>query len=1008
MPQLSEKQFEDTIEATLRAFGPDALPGFAGAVRDPRAWYGEGMQPGGYRSRKPEQYDRTLCLDAEMAVAFAQATQPREWEKLRKQHGTEVRAKFLQRLASEVAKRSTLDVLRRGIKDSGCKFRLAYFRPSTGLNADLERLYAGNLFSVVRQLRYSEKSANELDLVLFLNGLPLFTAELKNPFNGQTVRHAIHQYRADRNPKGEPLLQLGRCLAHFAVDPELVYVTTHLQGDQTRFLPFNRGNGTGAGNFPAATGYATAYLWERIWSRDSVLELVQHFVQEVEKEDDRGRKTGERELIFPRYHQLDAVRRLVADARTRGPGQRYLIQHSAGSGKSNSIAWLAHQLSILHDADDRRVFDSVVVITDRRVLDRQLQRNVKDFEQTAGVVENIDRRSIQLKEALEAGKNIIVTTLQKFPVIASDIAALPGKRFAVIVDEAHSSQSGESTKSLRTVLRAGTLEEAEREESGEEDDLEDRIMEEIRARGPQKNVSTFAFTATPKPKTLQLFGVRRGGGGYEAFSLYSMRQAIEEGFILDVLNNYTTYRTFWSLLKKVEDDPEYDRDTAAYLLRQFVDLHEHTIDKKIALMVEHFASHGVHAIGGKGKAMIVTRSRLHAVRYKRAADRYLRDRGYPFRALVAFSGTVEDRGVRETEAGMNGFPETATADAFRRDENRFLIVANKFQTGFDQPLLHTMYVDKKLAGVHAVQTLSRLNRTHPGKTETMVLDFANDAAEIEEAFAPHYDRTVLSGGTDPNQLHDLEHRVLAFGIFSEAEVDAFARLYFAPEAAQERLYNALAPVVDRFRAAEPPEQAEFRGVLNDYVRLYAFLSQLLTFAAPELEKLYVFGRLLLRVLPRDERALPLEVQGTIELEHVKFARSHEGKIALQPRTGVLNPPNPAGAYSPRVEEMEPLSKIIKELNDRFGTEFSEDDKVFIARLEERLAGNAALEKTIQVNSPETAMLTFKQVVTDHMQDLVDTDFRFYKQVNDNPAFASLFLGWMFERYVNAQRASSAK
>lgn len=1007
MPQISEKAFEEVIEAALLAFGPDALPTSLGAVHSSAHPFGE-MQPGAYLRREPDHYDRALCLDPEMAVSFVQATQPEEWEKLAKQHGAEVRQKFLHRLASEVAKRGVLDVLRKGIKDSGCKFRLAYFRPNTGLNAELEQLYGGNLFSVVRQLRYSEKNQNSIDMVLFLNGLPLFTAELKNPFNGQTVQHAITQYRKDRNPKGEPLLQFGRCVAHFAVDPELVYVATHLQGEQTRFLPFNRGNAGGAGNPPSKTGFATAYLWERIWSRDSVLDLVQHFVQEVEEEDDKGKKTGKRSLIFPRYHQLDAVRRLVSDARSRGPGQRYLIQHSAGSGKSNSIAWLAHQLSILHDADDHRVFDSVIVITDRRVLDRQLQKNVRAFEQTTGVVENIDKKSTQLKAALEAGKNIIVTTLQKFPVIAGEIAALPGKRFAVIVDEAHSSQSGESTKSLKSVLSAGSLEQAEGEEGGEEEDLEDRIVEEIRKRGPQKNVSTFAFTATPKPKTLNLFGVLQADGTYAPFSLYSMRQAIEEGFILDVLSNYTTYKTFWNLLKKVEDDPEYDRSTAAYLLRQFVDLHEHTIDKKVALMVEHFAQHGLHSIGGKGKAMIVTRSRLHAVRYRRAVDRYLKEHGHPFRALVAFSGTVDDGGIKETEAGMNGFPDTQTAESFKRDEYRFLIVANKFQTGFDQPLLHTMYVDKKLSGVHAVQTLSRLNRTHPGKTETLVLDFANEVEEIQEAFAPYYDRTILSGGTDPNQLHDLEHRLLAFGIFAQTDVDGFATIYFTPKATQDKLYHALKPVEARYRDVEEAEQAEFHGVLGDYVRLYAFLSQLLTFTDAELEKLYVFARLLLRVLPKDGKPLPLEVQGTIELEHVKFTESFKGKIGLAGDAGVLDPPNPAGARAPAAEELEALSRIIKELNEKFGTEFSEEDKVFISQLEERLAANAALEKTIQVNSPETAKLTFKQVVTDQLQDMVDTNFKFYKQVTDNPRFATVFVNWMFERYVRGQQASSRR
>jgi type I restriction enzyme R subunit len=573
----------------------------------------------GYRRRRPEDFDRSLCLDPEAVLDFIYATQPKEWEKLKKQHGAEVKERFLQRLSKEVARRGTLDVLRKGIKDSGCTFKMAYFRPVSGLNPELQKLYQANQFTLIRQLRFSEKTEQSLDLGLFLNGLPIFTAELKNPLTGQNVQDAIRQYRFERNPK-DPFFALGRCLAHFAVDPDLVYLTTKLEGPKTRFLPFNQGRNGGAGNPPSWQGFATAYLWEDIWSRDSVLNLIHHFIHMVEVEDDQGRKTGERRVIFPRYHQLESVRRLVATARQEGAGHHYLIQHSAGSGKSNSIAWLAHQLSVLHDDQDKRVFDSIIVITDRRVLDRQLQRTVRQFEQIPGVVENIDKTGRQLKEALESGKTIIVTTLQKFPVIADQIGALPGKRFAVIVDEAHSSQTGESTKSLKEVLAVSSLEEAEQEEGGEPEDLEDLIAAEMKKRGRLPNVSFFAFTATPKPKTLELFGTRRADGKFEPFSLYTMRQAIEENFIMDVLQNYTTYKAYWNLLKKIKDDPHYDRSKATYLLKAFVDLHEHTIAKKVAIMVDHFAGQVASRIDGKAKAMIVTRSRLHAVRYKLEVD----------------------------------------------------------------------------------------------------------------------------------------------------------------------------------------------------------------------------------------------------------------------------------------------------------------------------------------------------------------------------------------------------
>src|SRR5579875_2900033 len=711
-PEISERAFEDAIECALLQYGPDACPGDPTAVRETSPPYGENP-PGGYRRRKPEDYDRALCLLPRDVVDFVLATQPKEWKKLEQHHGAAVREQFLRRLAAEIERRGALDVLRNGIKDSGCKFRLAYFRPASGLNEETRRLHAANLFAVVRQLHYSTKNEKSLDLVLFLNGIPIFTAELKNPLTGQTVEDAIRQYKTDRDPR-EPLFKYGRCLAHFAVDPDLVYVTTQLVGLRTRFLPFNRGKYGGAGNPPVPPtqqGYATGYLWDETWARDSVLDLVRQFIHEVEEEDDKGRKTGKRLLIFPRYQQLDCVRKLVADARSRGAGQRYLIQHSAGSGKSFTIAWLAHQLATLHDAADRRVFDSIVVVTDRRVLDRQLQTTMRQFEQTLGVVETIDTTSRQLKEALELGKTIIVTTLKKFPVIAREIGELPGKRFAVIVDEAHSSQSGESTKSLKSVLASGSLEKAEAEE-GEaptpEEELENTILAEIEKHGRLPNLSTFAFTATPKPKTLELFGTRRADGKFAPFHLYSMRQAIEEGFILDVLANYTTYATYWRLLKKVEDDPRYDRKKAEYLLKSFVNLSPHAIGEKVRICVEHFAAQAQGEIGGRAKAMIVTRSRLHAVRFKLAVDKYLAERGYPWKALVAFSGTVEDVGGPYTEARMNGFPEAQTAKTFELPEYRFLIVANKFQTGFDQPLLHTMYVDKKLGGVNAVQTLSRL------------------------------------------------------------------------------------------------------------------------------------------------------------------------------------------------------------------------------------------------------------------------------------------------------------
>ncbi len=1014
---VSESSFEAAIEQELLRNGPEGYAGRPVGVQETIPPYGEAV-PGGYLKRSSEDYDRALCLIPRDVVDFILATQPKEWQRLKEHHGAEVKDRFLKRLAQEIERRGGLDVLRNGIKDSGCKFRLAYFRPASGLNEELQRLHAANLFSVVRQLHYSDlpaapaaqagKSKRSLDLALFLNGIPIFTAELKNPLTGQTVEEAIKQYKTGRDPR-ESLFAYGRCLAHFAVDPDLVYVTTHLAGPETRFLPFNQGKFGGAGNPPmppTQKGYATGYLWERIWARDSVLDLIRQFIHEVEEEDERGRKTGQRFLIFPRYQQLDAVRRLVGHARDHGAGERYLIQHSAGSGKSFTIAWLAHQLSTLHDTADRRVFDSIVVVTDRRVLDRQLQQTMRQFEQTLGVVENIDTTSRQLKQALESGKTIIVTTLQKFPVIAMDISELPGKRFAVIVDEAHSSQSGESTKSLKSVLASTSLEEAEQEEAGAEtpeEELENAILAEMEKRGRLPNLSMFAFTATPKPKTLELFGTKRADRKFESFHLYSMRQAIEEGFILDVLQNYTTYKAYWRLLKTIEDDPRYDKNKAAYLLRSFVELHPHAINEKVRIMVEHFAAQVQERIAGKAKAMIVTRSRLHAVRYKLAVDRYLGERGYPFKALVAFSGGVPDGGQSYTEAGMNGFSERQTAKMFERPEYRFLIVANKFQTGFDQPLLHTMYVDKKLGGVNAVQTLSRLNRTHPEKNETTVLDFANEADAIREAFEPYYETTLLSEATDPNLLYEIQSRLLGFGVYTAADVEAFAKVYFDRKATQDRLYAVLAPVKKRFEDLSKEEQVDFRGQLTDYVRLYAFLAQVLTFADADLEKLYVFARHLRRLIPAEREELPREVQQNIDMESYRIQQTSGGKITLERKTGQLEPTRTKQHDGTPPEELEPLSQIIAELNERFGLNLGSEHRLTLGQMMDKLDADAALDASARANTRENVRLTFEHKVEDVIQQIVESNFDLYKRITDDRAFGEAIKNFLFDQYLRAHR-----
>ncbi|MCR4373270.1 MAG: putative DNA binding domain-containing protein [Acidobacteria bacterium] len=737
-----------------------------------------------------------------------------------------------------------------------------------------------------------------------------------------------------------------------------------------------------------------------------MLDLIRQFIHEVEEEDDKGRKTGRSYLIFPRYQQLDCVRSLITDARSRGTGRRYLIQHSAGSGKSFTIAWLAHQLATLHDVRDERVFDSIVVITDRRILDRQLQTTMRQFEQTLGVVENIDATSRQLKDALESGKTIIVTTLQKFPVIAKEIGELPGKRFALIVDEAHSSQSGESTKSLKAVLGASTLEAAEEEEKDAqtpEEELENTVLVEMERRGSLPNVSTFAFTATPKPKTLELFGTKQPDGRFKPFHLYSMRQAIEEGFIVDVLANYSTYKAYWRLLKKVQDDPRYEKRKAEYLLKSFVELHPHAIGEKVRICVEHFASTVQDAVGGKAKAMVVTRSRLHAVRYRLAIDKYLAERGYPFKALVAFSGAVKDGGQSYTESGMNGMPENQTSKAFERPENRFLIVANKFQTGFDQPLLHTMYVDKKLGGINAVQTLSRLNRTHPDKKGTIVLDFTNEAGEIKAAFDPYYESTILSEATDPNLLYELVTSLAAFPVHTESDITAFAKAYFSAKGTQDQLYAVLAPVVGRWEQLQDDERRDFRGQLTDYVRLYAFLAQILTFQDADLEKLYVFARYLRRLLPPDPIELPRDVQQNIDMESYRIQQTGEGKIKLERGKGELEPQETKPGGGSTNDEVEALSRIIAELNERFGLNLGPEHRVTLGQMMDRLDEDPALDAAVRVNTRENVRLTFDQKVEHVIQDIVDSNFELYKRITDDRSFGETLKNYLFDQYVRAHR-----
>jgi type I restriction enzyme R subunit len=984
MPKItSEAEFEEHIEEVL-------------------------LKKHGYFSAQQEDYDKSLCLRPDTVISFIRATQTKKWDDYCKLIGNldEARRNVLKRIKEVIDREGTLHVLRKGVDiHGGGHFDLCYFEPTNPVAEESRRLYKENLLHIQRQFKFSEADEKSLDMVIFLNGLPIFTIELKNQISGQNVSHAVKQYKDTRDPK-EPLFRFRRCLAHFAVDNDLVYVATELAGAKTQFLPFNQGCDGGAGNPPCKVDYATSYLWQEIWQKPRILDLIQRFIRVVDVLDDKGKKTDKQRQIFPRYHQLSCVRELGADAQTHGAGRRYLNQHSAGSGKTNCIAWLANSLATLHTPDGKPVFSSVIVISDRRVIDRQLQRTLAQVIETKGMLINISgddgMTSKDLKTALEDGKRIIVTTLQKFGVIMDSMGDLPGERFAVIVDEAHSSQAGESAKAVQKVLSYSSDEEQKDEE---EKTTEDRILEELKTRGPQKNVSYFAFTATPKPETLQQFGTKHTDGTFRPFSLYTMRQAIEEGFILDVLKNYTTYDQYWALLKKVEDDPEFDGAKAKSLLRKFVSRDERTIAKKVALMVDHFQSTVSGKLGGKAKAMIVTSSRLHAVRYKLAVDEYLKTIGSPpFKALVAFTDVVKDSkdGKEYTEANMNGFPETATADRFEADEYRILIVASKFQTGFDQPKLVAMYVDKKLSGVTCVQTLSRLNRTTAGKEETYVLDFENSAEDIEGSFQPFYDRITLSKETDPNELYNIRTDLEKYGIHDSVDVETFAKLWFAAKPNIEKLHAAVDPVAKKWLAEAEEEQADYKSKARDFVKLYSFMSGLVSIHDTGLEKLFVFLRFLLPKLPAKTGGLPLEVLGMVDMEKLAVRKNEKKDIALKRGEAKVDPLNYGGGSTLTEEEREALSKIIEDLNSRFNTSFTEDEIMVIKQLEKKISEDEALQQQLKNGARHAVAATFRQVAEDAFQDLINENFKFYKKVSDDEEVSKEFFERLFEWYLQTK------
>ncbi len=972
----------------------------------------------GYQSVQRDGFDRERAIFPEVVLSFIRETQPAEWAKLEALLGPNTSGQVLTDLCKWMDLNGSLATLRHGFKCYGRTLRVAFFKAAHALNPEMEARYAANRLGITRQLHYSPRSEASLDLTLTLNGIPIATAELKNPLTGQTVEEGCRQYRQDRDPR-EPIFDFKRrTLVHFALDTEAVFMATRLAGPATHFLPFNKGHNGGAGNppDPAGRGYRTAYLWEEVLQRDSLLDLLARFVhlQIDERRDDQGRKVKRETMIFPRYHQLEAVRLLVDAARRDGVGHNYLVEHSAGSGKSNTIGWLAHRLASLHDADNRRVFDSVIVVTDRVVLDQQLQDTIYQFEHKRGVVQKIDESSRQLAEALESAVPVIITTLQKFPFVSRQLlkmaeergekgtGALPTRRCAVLIDEAHSSQGGEAAGDLKGVLGGEALLQEARQRAEEEGlDRMEELFRSMAKRGKQVNLSFFAFTATPKHKTLAVFG-QNGQPAHR----YTMRQAIEEHFILDVLKHYTSYASYFKLLKACEDDPNVERKRAARALARFMKLHPHNVAQKTEVMVEHFHASTRHKIGGRAKAMVVTGSRLEAVRYKQSFDRYIQAKGYPIKTLVAFSGTVQDdklQDVTYTEEGMNlGIRERELPEKFATQEYQLLLVAEKYQTGFDQPLLHTMYVDRRLAGIQAVQTLSRLNRTHPLKEDTFVLDFVNDREEIREAFKTYYEGAEMGEEVDPAHMYGIKGELDASSIYLPEEMERFCAVYFAPKqqqsAADHRSMNAaLDPAVSRFsaRQRENEDEAElWRGKQQAFRNLYGFLSQIIPYQDSDLEKLYVFLRHLGAKLPRRRSDSAYQFDDEVRLEYYRLQKIGEGSIDLsQGYAQPLDGPSEVGSGMVR-EEAVPLSTLIDLLNERFGTDFKPADQLFFDQIVEAAIADETLQQAAAVNPGDKFELVFRNLLETLFVERMDqNEDLFIRFMNEKP-FQKMVTTWL--------------
>jgi type I restriction enzyme R subunit len=941
---------------------------------------------GGWIAGNPNDYDRSYAVDLVQLRAFLGDTQSALVEPLDLANDSPTRQKFLVRLQGEIAKRGVIDVLRHGVKHGPHTIECFFGTPTPG-NTKAEERYAANRFSVTRQLRYStDETLNALDLCLFINGLPIATFELKNSLTKQTVEDAVEQYKRDRNPR-ELLFQFGRCIVHLAVDDSEVRFCTQLKGKASWFLPFNKGWNHGAGNPPNPDGLKTDYLWKQVLARESLTNIIENYAQIVEITDPQsGRK--KREQIFPRYHQLDVVRRLLAHIKENGAGKRYLIEHSAGSGKSNSIAWLARQLVVL-ERQEKPVFESIIVVTDRRLLDDQLNKTIKNFLQVSSTVGHADH-SGDLQTFIEGGKKIIVSTVQKFPYILEKIGGEHrGRSFAIIIDEAHSSQGGKTSAAISTALS---------EAGSEEDDeaMEDKINRIMEAKKLLPNASYFAFTATPKNKTLEIFGEPFKDGDktkHRPFHSYTMKQAIDEGFILDVLKSYTPVNSYYKLVKTVESDPEFDTKRAKKKLRRYVESHEHAIELKAEIMVDHFQEQVIdlRKIGGEARAMVVTSGIERAIQYFHAIRNYLEERKSPHKAIVAFSGEHDYGGTKMTEASLNGFPSSKIVDRIQEHPYRFLVCADKFQTGYDEPLLHTMYVDKHLSGIKAVQTLSRLNRARPQKYDTFVLDFMNDVSTIQDAFEPYYRTTILAEETDPNKLHDLKSDLDGAAIYTSADIDEFVQAYLAGTGREK-----LDPILDGCVALylenlDEDGQVDFKGKAKGFLRSYGFLSAILPYTNAEWEKLSIFLNFLVPKLPAPkEEDLSKGILETIDMDSYRVEKKAAVKIQL-PDQDVEIEPVPLDAGGGRAEpELDRLSNILKAFNDQFGgVAWTDSDRVRKLVTEEipaKVAADKAYQNARKNSDKQNAKIEHDKALKRVMTAVLKDDAELYKQFSDNPEF----------------------